>query len=103
MPLVGLIEEMKMTEKTFDEMVDEIGDKIEELFESMLTPKQREIYYDILTLNCYRLLTKHTEHSIIQTTEALGNCKAVLEYGDRIILPIKPTFLDYPLSLFGAN
>jgi hypothetical protein len=92
-----------MAEKTFDEMVDETGDKIEELFEGMLTPKQKVIYWDIRTLIVYRSQTEHNEHSTNQTIEAMGSCNAVLEYGDRIIAPIKPTFLDPPLDKFGAN
>ena len=89
-----------MSTKDLDEMVDETGAKIEALFSDMLTPKQRAIYYDILTLTIYQMQTVQSEHSINQALDALGRCRAVLEYGDKIIMPIKPIFDD---SIFGAN
>jgi len=88
------------TKKSLYELVEEANGEIYTLLHDQLSPKQKVILDDMLTLTMYQLQPEHSENSVNGVLEALANCRRVLAFGDRIIFPIRPVNNG---RIFGMN
>ena len=94
-----------MIEKSLDEMVENTTDRMEDFLKTHISPKWVDIHDDIVIM--YMFLDKSQkpdynpgEHEMNQVMEAMGRCREILEYGDKIIVPIKPIDNGH---FFGMN
>ena len=90
-----------MEPQELNKMIDETVVEIEKFLCNQLTPAQVALHEDIVYLNIYSMDPEHqNEHCVNQAIDALGRCRVVLEFGDKIIAPIKPI---YDGMVFGIN
>jgi hypothetical protein len=90
-----------MADKTLEEMVEKTTDEIEKFLSDHISPKFVDIHNDIVLLYIYLdAPEKQSEIGMNMIIEALGRCRKILEYGDRIVLPLKPVYTG---NIFGVN
>jgi hypothetical protein len=96
-----------MIDKSLDELVENTTDRMEDFLRTHIPQNMYDLHEDIVIL--YMFLDKSQkpdynpgEHELNQVMEAMGRCRDILEYGDRLIGLIKPIYND-PFSLFGGN
>lgn len=96
-----------MIEKSLDEMIENTTDLMEDFLRTHIPQSMFEIHEDIEIMRLFMDYSQKpdyepSEHELNTVMEALGRCKNILEYGDRLIGKIKPIYID-PLHLFGVN